>query len=203
MKISGRTVPYSPNWKVTRTGYHPIKWSIDDDADNVLSKAASWNSLPILRYAEVLLNYAEAVFERDGQISDEDLAISLNLTRKRINPEMPDLTNDFVTANNLDMRTEIRRERTIEFFDENFRIDDLKRWKTAEDEMPMNLTGVKWKGTDFENRWPDASFKEKDGEGCIIHEKGRNWHEKHYLLPLPTDQLKLNSNLKQNPGWNQ
>ena len=203
MKISGRERLYSPNWKVTRTGYHPIKWSIDDDADNVLSKAASWNSLPILRYAEVLLNYAEAVFERDGQISDEDLAISLNLTRKRINPEMPDLTNDFVTANNLDMRTEIRRERTIEFFDENFRIDDLKRWKTAEDEMPMNLTGVKWKDTDFESRWPDASFKDKDGEGCIIHEKGRNWHEKHYLLPLPTDQLKLNSNLKQNPGWNQ
>ena len=153
---------------------------------------------PVIRYAEVLLNYAEAVFERDGQISDEDLAISLNLTRKRINPEMPDLTNDFVTANNLDMRTEIRRERTIEFS-----IDDLKRWKTAEDEMPMNLTGVKWKDTDFESRWPDASFKDKDGEGCIIHEKGRNWHEKHYLLPLPTDQLKLNSNLKQNPGWNQ
>lgn len=39
----------------------------------------------IIRYAEVLLNYAEAVFERDGQILDEDLAISLNLTRKRIN----------------------------------------------------------------------------------------------------------------------
>ena len=58
--------------------------------------------------------------------------------------------------------------------------------------MPMNLTGVKWKDTDFESRWPDASFKDKDGEGCIIHEKGRNWHEKHYLLPLPTDQLKLN-----------
>lgn len=62
------------------------------------------------------------------------------------------------------MRTEIRRERTIEFFDENFRIDDLKRWKTAEDEMPMNLTGVKWEGTDFESRWPGASFKDKDGE---------------------------------------
>ena len=84
---------------------------------------------------------------------------------------MPDLTNDFVTANNLDMRTEIRRERTIEFFDENFRIDDLKRWKTAEDEMPMNLTGVKWKDTDFESRWPDASFKDKDGEGCIFTKK--------------------------------
>ena len=184
----------------TGTGYFPHKWCSERDGVPTGMEAYDF---PIIRYAEVLLNYAEAVFERDGQISDEDLAISLNLTRKRINPEMPDLTNDFVTANNLDMRTEIRRERTIEFFDENFRIDDLKRWKTAEDEMPMNLTGVKWKGTDFENRWPDASFKEKDGEGCIIHEKGRNWHEKHYLLPLPTDQLKLNSNLKQNPGWNQ
>ena len=184
----------------TGTGYFPHKWCSERDGVPTGMEAYDF---PVIRYAEVLLNYAEAVFERDGQISDEDLAISLNLTRKRINPEMPDLTNDFVTANNLDMRTEIRRERTIEFFDENFRIDDLKRWKTAEDEMPMNLTGVKWKDTDFESRWPDASFKDKDGEGCIIHEKGRNWHEKHYLLPLPTDQLKLNSNLKQNPGWNQ
>ncbi len=151
----------------TGTGYFPHKWCSERDGVPTGMEAYDF---PVIRYAEVLLNYAEAVFERDGQISDEDLAISLNLTRKRINPEMPDLTNDFVTANNLDMRTEIRRERTIEFFDENFRIDDLKRWKTAEDEMPMNLTGVKWKDTDFESRWPDASFKDKDGEGCIIHE---------------------------------
>ena len=185
----------------SKTGYYSRK-AIDESL-SVTDCQKSGTDYIDIRLAEVMLNYAEAVFERDGQISDEDLAISLNLTRKRINPEMPDLTNDFVTANNLDMRTEIRRERTIEFFDENFRIDDLKRWKTAEDEMPMNLTGVKWKDTDFESRWPDASFKDKDGEGCIIHEKGRNWHEKHYLLPLPTDQLKLNSNLKQNPGWNQ
>ena len=151
----------------TGTGYFPHKWCSERDGVPTGMEAYDF---PVIRYAEVLLNYAEAVFERDGQISDEDLAISLNLTRKRINPEMPDLTNDFVTANNLDMRTEIRRERTIEFFDENFRIDDLKRWKTAEDEMPMNLTGVKWKDTDFESRWPDASFKDKDGEGLsLIH----------------------------------
>ena len=77
MKISGRERLYSPNWKVTRTGYHPIKWSIDDDADNVLSKAASWNSLPILRYAEVLLNYAEAkaeLGEMDAAVWDQTIA---------------------------------------------------------------------------------------------------------------------------------
>ena len=77
MKIGGRERLYSPNWKVTRTGYHPIKWCIDDDADNVLSKAASWNSLPIIRYAEVLLNYAEAkaeLGEMDAAVWDQTIA---------------------------------------------------------------------------------------------------------------------------------
>ncbi|WP_294454250.1 RagB/SusD family nutrient uptake outer membrane protein [uncultured Bacteroides sp.] len=182
----------------TGTGYFPHKWCCERDGVPTGMEAYDY---PIIRYAEVLLNYAEAVFERDDKISDEDLAISLNLTRKRVNPNMPDLTNAFVSANNLDMRTEIRRERTVEFYDENFRIDDLKRWKTAEEEMPMNLTGVKWRGTDYETKWSDASSKTMDADGCIIYEQGRVWEEKHYLYPLPIDQLKLNSNLKQNPGW--
>lgn len=182
----------------TGTGYFPHKWCCERDGVPTGMEAYDY---PIIRYAEVLLNYAEAVFERDDKISDEDLAISLNLTRKRVNPNMPDLTNAFVSANNLDMRTEIRRERTVEFYDENFRIDDLKRWKTAEEEMPMNLTGVKWRGTEYETKWSDASSKTMDAEGCIIYEQGRVWEEKHYLYPLPMDQLKLNPNLKQNPGW--
>lgn len=182
----------------TGTGYFPHKWCCERDGVPTGMEAYDY---PIIRYAEVLLNYAEAVFERDDKISDEDLAISLNLTRKRVNPNMPDLTNAFVSANNLDMRTEIRRERTVEFYDENFRIDDLKRWKTAEEEMPMNLIGVKWRGTEYETKWSDASSKTMDAEGCIIYEQGRVWEEKHYLYPLPIDQLKLNPNLKQNPGW--
>ena len=182
----------------TGTGYFPHKWCCERDGVPTGMEAYDY---PIIRYAEVLLNYSEAVFERDDKISDEDLAISLNLTRKRVNPNMPDLTNAFVSANNLDMRTEIRRERTVEFYDENFRIDDLKRWKTAEEEMPMNLTGVKWRGTEYETKWSDASSKTMDAEGCIIYEQGRVWEEKHYLYPLPIDQLKLNPNLKQNPGW--
>jgi hypothetical protein len=182
----------------TGTGYFPHKWCCERDGVPTGMEAYDY---PIIRYVEVLLNYAEAVFERDDKISDEDLAISLNLTRKRVNPNMPDLTNAFVSANNLEMRTEIRRERTVEFYDENFRIDDLKRWKTAEEEMPMNLTGVKWRGTEYETKWSDASSKTMDAEGCIIYEQGRVWEEKHYLYPLPMDQLKLNPNLKQNPGW--
>jgi len=153
---------------------------------------------PVIRYAEVLLNYAEAVYERDDKISNEDLNISLNLVRCRINPAMPKLSNELVTDNGLSMQTEIRRERTIELFLEGFRVDDLKRWKTAEKEMPQDLLGIKW--TDSEYQGINFSYQ-KNAEGCIIVDGGRKWTEKHYLYPLPSDQLQLNKNLKQNPGW--
>lgn len=149
----------------------------------------------------MLLNYAEAVFERDGQISDEDLDISLNLTRQRVNPDMPKLTNDFVRQHGLDMQTEIRRERTIELYNEGFRIDDLKRWKTAEVEMPKDILGVKYTGTEFESQWGDVASMSKDADGCLIMESGRTWATKNYLLPIPADQIQLNPNLGQNPGW--
>ena len=60
----------------TGTGYFPHKWCSERDGVPTGMEAYDF---PVIRYAEVLLNYAEAVFERDGQISDEDLAISLNL----------------------------------------------------------------------------------------------------------------------------
>ena len=155
---------------------------------------------PCIRYAEVLLNYAEAVYERDDAISDDDLNISLNLVRNRINKSMPKLSNNLVTANGLNMREEIRRERTVELFNEGFRIDDLKRWKTAETEMPKDFLGIKWTGTEYATKWPNVSYA-KNSDGYIILETGRKWESKHYLYPLPTDQLQLNPNLKQNPGW--
>lgn len=119
MKISGRTVPYSPNWKVTRTGYHPIKWSIDDDADNVLSKAASWNSLPIIRYAEVLLNYAEAkaeLGEMDAAVWDQTIAPLRS--RAGVTSVIPAKADPYMEAYFLNTVTdkwilEVRRERGI------------------------------------------------------------------------------------------
>ena len=184
---------YSP---ASGSGYANQKWATER---NVKSENEGYD-YPIIRYAEVLLNYAEAVFERDDAISDEDLNISLNLVRNRINAKMPKLSNSFVTTYGLNMRDEIRRERTVELFNEGFRIDDLKRWKTAETEMPKDFLGIKWKGTEYETKWPNVSYA-KNSEGYIILETGRKWESKHYLYPLPTDQLQLNPNLKQNPGW--
>lgn len=73
---------------------------------------------------------------------------------------MPKLTNAFATTHDLDMRTEIRRERTIELFNEGFRIDDLKRWKTAETEMPQDFLGIRWTGTEFQNNGRALPMKE-------------------------------------------
>lgn len=194
-KAAATFKPFYPSDK-GGSGYFTQKWC----TERTVTTGKEAYDFPIIRYAEVLLNYAEAVFERDETISDDDLKKSINLVRKRINPNMSDLTNSFVDTHNLDMRTEIRRERTVELFDEGFRMDDLKRWKTAETEMAMDLLGVKYSGTEFERKWPDMS-NPTNADGCIVLESGRVWQDKHYLYPLPTDQLKLNPNLKQNPGW--
>lgn len=185
------------NYKPTGgSGYANQKWG----AERRVNTNYEGYDYPIIRYAEVLLNYAEAVFERDDAILDQDLDISLNLVRLRINVSMPKLTNDFVSTNGLDMRTEIRRERTIELYNEGFRIDDLKRWKTAETEMPMDFLGIKWAGTEFQAVYPNPSYN-RNAEGCLIIEAGRKWTEKNYLYPIPEDQRRLNPNLGQNPGW--
>ena len=111
----------------TGTGYQNQKWATERRL-NDNEEGYDW---PVIRLSEVYLIYAEAVYERNGSISDADLDRSLNLVRNRVNKTMPKLSNALVTTNGLDMRTEIRRERTIELYLEGFRVDDLKRWKTV------------------------------------------------------------------------
>lgn len=180
---------------VRGTGYHTQKWA----AERQVPDQQEGFDYPVIRYAEVLLNYAEAVFERNGAIADADLDISLNLVRNRVNTTMPKLSNALVSGNGLDMRTEIRRERNIELYFEGFRVDDLKRWKTAETEMPMDLQGITWTGTQWQSRWPAISGSISGGIYRV--ESNRNWAAKNYLLPIPSKQIQLNSNLAQSPGW--
>lgn len=180
----------------SNSGYQNNKWAVERKV------ADSYESMdyPVIRYAEVLLNYAEAVYELKGSISDEELDYSLNLVRQRVNSKMPKLSNSLVSANGLSMREEIRRERSVELILEGFRIDDLKRWATASTEMPQDQLGVKVKGTWFEANWA-AQARPLNADGCIILYNDRKWENKHYLYPLPSDQRQLNPELGQNPGW--
>lgn len=185
------------------SGYFCQKWC----TERQVTSGYEGYDFPVIRYAEVLLNYAEAfyeLYESEGKEKDQEvtdaLNISLNLVRQRVNSTMPSLTVEFATENGLDMREEIRRERTVEFVHEGFRIDDLKRWNKATNEMKGDMLGVKYIGTEFGDTWTNMTRK-TNAEGCIIMETARGWSEKNYLYPLPADQMRLNPNLKQNPGW--
>lgn len=181
------------------SGYAPRKWATER---RVTDQYESYD-YPVIRLAEVYLNYAEAMFELNNRIDNADLKW-LNEVRKRINPNMTELSNELVSANGLSMRDEIRRERTVELFLEGFRIDDLKRWATAPEEMSKDLTGVQITGTWYETGWADHAGRPLDADGCIILYTDRGaWKQtsKLYLYPIPSDQLQLNPALEQNPGW--
>jgi hypothetical protein len=156
----------------------------------------------LIRYAEVLLIYAEAKFELAGSISDADLNLSVNALRTRVG-FTPKLTNAFVTANNLSMREEIRRERTVELALEGFRYDDLIRWKTAETVLPKELLGAKfiaseWVGT-------NGSSLNLNTDQVLIVEPAttrRFQTNRDYLYPVPINEITLSAgNVLQNPNW--
>ncbi|PYP95001.1 MAG: RagB/SusD family nutrient uptake outer membrane protein [Gemmatimonadetes bacterium] len=187
----------------TRTGYMLRKF-LDETVE--ATQFAGEYDFKEFRYGEVLLILAEALFERDGVISDADLNRTINLLRARAG--MPSLTNGFVSANGLDMLTEIRRERTVELAFEGYRRDDLRRWKTAETEMPQALRGVKFVGTEYQTRYPGlqiGSDIQVDANGFIVAEAAASRQfvvPKHYLDPIPLQQIQLShGTLTQNPGW--
>lgn len=185
-------------WNGDVTGYNGQQWSAERQVPN----NQEGYDYPVIRLAEVYLNYAEAVFERNGSISDNDLSKSLNLVRTRINKNMPVLSNALVNNNGLSMREEIRRERAVELQGENFRMDDLKRWYIAHIELTKPSLGVRWKGTEFETKYTKTP-PPLTAEGDVIADpvKERKFSEKNYLIPIPTNQMQLNPNLTQNPGW--
>lgn len=198
-------------------GYTNQKWVSERNVPDTKES----EDYPVLRYAEVLLNYAEAVFERNGTIGDADLDRSLNLVRQRANRTMPKLSNAFVATNGLDFRTEIRRERFTELYYENFRFDDIKRWHSAGTDLITNVGGTAYgNAAGFVSPWPisirytgtqaqlgpnplsPVPTNARDANGnLILDNTARTFSEKNYLYPIPTQQLALNPALVQNPGW--
>ncbi len=157
---------------------------------------------PVIRYAEVLLNYAEALYEKNGEVSNDELDASINLLKTRAGIAV--ITNAFIDAHSMSLREEIRRERAVELCYEGFRYNDIRRWKTAEVELVKPLNGVEYVGTEFETHEWTKGQTNFDLEGNISVEKVdvRKFDaKKHYLLPLPRRELQLNKNLVQNPGW--
>jgi hypothetical protein len=144
---AGKQVSVPPDFSYTFSGYQPIKFTIPDKTlDN---GRRNTNSIPVFRYAEVLLNYAEAKAEL-GTITNEDWNKTIGTLRRRagitsgtttlptkVDPYMqkiyfPNISNPVIL--------EIRRARGIELALEGFRFDDIRRWDRGK------LMEMKWKG---------------------------------------------------------
>ncbi|MDL2306273.1 RagB/SusD family nutrient uptake outer membrane protein, partial [Bacteroides sp. OttesenSCG-928-D19] len=174
----------------------------------------------IIRYAEMLVSYAEALYERNGSISDGQLNETVNKLRDRVGFEVK-LTNAFVSEHGLDMLEEIRRERTVELLGENFRYDDIIRWKTAEKVLPVDLIGPICLADEMQNPslhgdfagrltdasgYVDGSFVYGQPSTYVIEFKGaRSFNpQRDYLYPIPTFEIAQSDfNITQNPGWGQ
>ncbi|HSU50155.1 MAG TPA: RagB/SusD family nutrient uptake outer membrane protein, partial [Segetibacter sp.] len=143
---NGQQVPAPPVFSYTFTGYQPIKMTLDDtyfDAGQL-----NTNIVPLFRYAEVLLNYAEAKAEL-GTLTNQDWALSIGALRARAGitgglttkPTIADpylMTNYFPNISDPSI-LEIRRERGIELCLEGLRFPDILRWKRGElMQMPWN-----------------------------------------------------------------
>jgi len=198
-------IPGFSGTNATRTGYMLRKFL--DETDDAAHFVGQYD-FKEFRYGEVLLNLAEALFERDGVISDGDLNRTIGALRRRVGMPDSSATNAFVNSNGLNMLTEIRRERTVELAFEGFRRDDLRRWKTAETEMPQALRGVKFVGTEYQQRDPGLVIGtdiQVDAGGFVVSELAASRQfvvPKHYLNPIPLQQIQLSKGtLTQNPGW--
>lgn len=160
----------------------------------------------IFRYGEVLLNYAEAKYELDGVVAYEQL----NKLRERVG--MP---NFVVNKQNLDLNPhdygysisdelyEIRRERRVETVDEGLRYDDLMRWAAH-----SLFKNKRPKGYPYDpEEYPGYPEDQVDENGLIDYfvnrlPQGYQFREgQDYLFSIPQDDLTLNPNLEQNPGW--
>ena len=167
----------------TSTGYYTRKYF---DPTHGAGLASGLN-LMLIRYADVLLMYAEAKNEL-GQLDVNIWNQTIKPLRERAGFTDAMALNFNALWNQSDLRELVRNERRIELAMEGLRIFDIRRWKTAETVLNGWAHGFK---TDQSN----------DDNGYIRVNQRTFDPDKHYLWPIPRDERLINSNLTQNPNW--
>jgi hypothetical protein len=172
---------YSPAGQGTATGYYWRKyWDPQSNAPGI----SSGLNLYLIRYAEVLLMYAEAK-DALGGMTESVWNQTIRPIRERAG------FTDAAALNypgNAGMTDIIRNERRAEFAMEGLRIDDIRRWKIAETVMNGWAHGAKYGDPATDNGYLRVQLRQFDPQ-------------KHYLWPIPPSERALNKNLTQNNGY--
>ena len=157
------------------TGYYIKKFISPAENDDYMGTAQPQPYIQI-RYAEVLLNYAEACL---GLGEEANARFALNMIRKRAGmPELP------AGETGQALIERYRNERRVELAWENHRFFDVRRWMIPE-QAYVDATGVAFDG---------SSFTE------VVFEH-RAWNDSHYLIPINYEEMQKNIALIQNPGY--
>ncbi|MES2418996.1 MAG: RagB/SusD family nutrient uptake outer membrane protein [Bacteroidota bacterium] len=169
----------------TKTGYYSRKMANDSTG----TSSSIQRALPVLRYAEILMGYAEALNEL-GQT--ENAVLALNKVRKRagIEPGVNSRYGIEAGVSKEELRQIIQRDYVAEFFMEGHFWYDTRRWKTAEITEASKMY---------------SNYITKELNGTYTYERrialNTNWQQRAYLAPIPQSEIDKSATLIQNPGW--
>ena len=167
---------------VSPTGWNVKKYVNKED----LSKPTDGGiNIILIRYAEVLLTYAESMIEQNKL--DQSVYDAINKVRQRSDVNMPPIAAGQTQDQ---LRDIVRNERTVELAFESLRYFDIRRWKIAGTIMPGNVYGLTYKDTGG------------NLQTVVVPGWTQTWSDKLYLWPIPQKEIDLNKNLNpNNPGW--
>ncbi len=169
------------DWNKTATGYNWLKYMSNKDVD----ESNYWDGgvhFILMRYAEVLLTYAEAKIEAN-QI-DPTVLDAINEVRSRGDVGMPAIP---IGLSQDELREVVRNERRVEFAFEGIRLFDIRRWEIAEHVMPGVPKGLTYQdggGNAVTFEWSERIFNAN----------------KHYWWPIPQSEIDV-TKIDQNPNW--
>ena len=182
--------------KTSPTGYYLKKFL--NENQNLVNDAKEIRSWIVFRYAETLLNYAEAMNEAYGPDNDpkgygKTAREAVNEVRNRSGVRMPAV--EVPIGDIAAMRKAIKHERRIELAFEDHRYWDLKRWDDAKDVLNEPIRGVKVTRK-VENEHPIFSYNEYEVSKRVFVAPKMN------LYPIPQSEIVKSGNvLVQNPNW--
>ena len=174
--------------RASTTGYY-LKKYLNENL-NLTQNQSSVHSWIIFRYAEVLLNFAEAMNEAYGPEEKRGMSMSaksaVDAVRQRAGVNMPILPPGLTKA---EMRERIRNERRVELAFEEHRFFDVRRWKIAEQTENLPLMGMQI------TKREDDTF-----DYLVVKKEDRIFKPHMYLYPIPEAET-LKGSITQNPGW--
>ena len=184
----------------SNNGYYCQKWvSKFDSYDNVKDKI-TYNKwvFPYLRMAELYLDYVEADFEYNKKLSAKSLAY---LDKIRARCGLPTFEKSWsyaggIPADEAKLRSVIHDERSNELAMEGRRFHDIRRWKIAEKEI-----NPKEKSWTLSGKTAETFYKVTDMEDGSEIDRSQFKAPRNYWLAIPLDQIQIDHNLVQNPGY--